>query len=84
MLRNHGMKRRYYHDMLGFNFRMTDLCAAIGLAQIDRLEDFTAKRRANAAYLNSKIESVITPTVKDGYRPCLASVYDPRRRRARS
>jgi dTDP-4-amino-4,6-dideoxygalactose transaminase len=46
---------------------MTDLCAAIGLAQMDRLEDFTAKRRANASYLNSRIESVITPTVKDGY-----------------
>lgn len=67
LLRNHGMKRRYYHEMLGFNFRMTDLCAAIGLAQLDRLEDFTAKRRANASYLNSKIESVITPKVKDGY-----------------
>ncbi len=67
MLRNHGMQRRYYHDLLGFNFRMTDLCAAIGLAQLDRLEDFTQKRRANAAYLNSRIESVITPKVKDGY-----------------
>jgi perosamine synthetase len=67
MLRNHGMKRRYYHDMMGFNFRMTDLCAAIGLAQLDRLDDFTAKRRANADYLNSKIESGITPKVKAGY-----------------
>jgi perosamine synthetase len=67
LLRSHGMKRRYYHDMLGFNFRMTDLCAAIGLVQLDRLEDFTAKRRANAAYLNSKIESVITPQVKENY-----------------
>jgi dTDP-4-amino-4,6-dideoxygalactose transaminase len=67
MLRNHGMQRRYYHDLLGFNFRMTDLCAAIGLVQLDRLEEFTAKRRANAAYLNAKIESVITPKVKDGY-----------------
>lgn len=67
MLRNHGMQRRYYHDMLGFNFRMTDLCAAIGLVQLNRFDDFTAKRRANAAYLNSKIESVITPKVKDGY-----------------
>jgi perosamine synthetase len=46
---------------------MTDLCAAIGLAQLDRLEDFTAKRRSNAHYLNSKIESVVTPKVKDGY-----------------
>jgi perosamine synthetase len=67
LLRSHGMKRRYYHDMLGFNFRMTDLCAAIGLAQLDRLEDFTAKRRANAAYLNSTIKSVITPQVKEHY-----------------
>ncbi len=67
MLRNHGMKRRYYHDMLGYNFRTTDLCSAIGLAQLDRLEEFTAKRRANAAYFTSKIESVITPKVKDGY-----------------
>jgi dTDP-4-amino-4,6-dideoxygalactose transaminase len=67
MLRNHGMKRRYYHDMLGFNFRMTDLCAAIGLAQLERLADFTAKRRANATYLNATIESVITPKVKENY-----------------
>jgi dTDP-4-amino-4,6-dideoxygalactose transaminase len=67
LLRNHGMKRRYYHEMLGFNFRMTDLCAAIGLTQLDRLGGFTAKRHANAHYLNSKIESVITPKVKDGY-----------------
>lgn len=67
MLRNHGMKRRYYHDMLGYNFRMSDLHAAIGLAQMDRLADFTQKRKANAAYLNAHIESVITPKVKDGY-----------------
>ena len=67
MLRNHGMQRRYYHDMLGYNFRMTDLCAAIGLVQLDRFDDFTAKRRANAAYLNANITSVITPKVKDGY-----------------
>jgi len=67
MLRSHGMKRRYYHDLLGYNFRMTDLHAAIGLAQMDRLDEFTEKRRANAAYLNANIESVITPKVKDGY-----------------
>jgi len=53
--------------MRGYNFRTTGLHAAIGLAQMDRLDDFTAKRRANAAYLNAHIESVITPKVKDGY-----------------
>ena len=34
LLRSHGMARRYYHDMLGYNFRLTDLHAAIGVAQI--------------------------------------------------
>jgi dTDP-4-amino-4,6-dideoxygalactose transaminase len=67
MMRNHGMQRRYYHDMLGYNFRMTDVHAAIGLAQMDRLDDFTEKRRKNAAYLNEKITSVITPRVPDGF-----------------
>jgi dTDP-4-amino-4,6-dideoxygalactose transaminase len=41
IIRNHGMQRRYYHDMLGYNFRMTDLHAAIGLAQIERLAEFS-------------------------------------------
>ena len=38
LLRNHGMRVRYYHDMLGYNFRMTDLHAAVGLAQLRKLE----------------------------------------------
>jgi perosamine synthetase len=67
MIRNHGMQRRYYHDMLGYNFRMSDLHAAIGLVQIDRLAEFTEKRRANALYLNEHIKSVITPEVRPGY-----------------
>ena len=37
MIRAHGMERRYYHDMLGFNFRLSDLHAAIGLVQLQRL-----------------------------------------------
>lgn len=63
MIRAHGMERRYYHDMLGYNFRMTDLHAAIGITQLDRLDKFTAKRRANAAFLNSAIKhpNVINP-----------------------
>ena len=67
MIRNHGMQRRYYHDMLGYNFRMTDLHAAIGLAQVERFESFTQARRANAEYYNKNIKSVIIPTVKAGY-----------------
>jgi dTDP-4-amino-4,6-dideoxygalactose transaminase len=67
LMRQHGMERRYYHDMLGYNYRMTDLHAAIGLAQMERLPGFNARRRFNAEYFNAKIESVITPKVKDGY-----------------
>lgn len=67
LLRNHGMKIRYYHDMLGYNFRMSDLHAAIGLAQIRRFDEFTRKREKNADFLNQNIKSVITPKTKPGY-----------------
>lgn len=67
LLRNHGMRRRYYHEALGYNLRMSDLHAAIGVAQIARLEEFTAKRRANAEYLNGHITSVVTPKALPGF-----------------
>jgi perosamine synthetase len=67
LLRHHGMRKRYHHEFLGYNLRMTDLHAAIGLAQMDRLEEFTARRRANAAYLSKHITSVVTPQVREGY-----------------
>jgi dTDP-4-amino-4,6-dideoxygalactose transaminase len=67
LIRSHGMKVRYYHDMLGYNYRMSDLHAAIGLAQMHRLEEFKAIRQKNAAYLNEHIHSVITPVVKPEY-----------------
>lgn len=62
MIRGHGMKRRYYHDVLGFNFRMMDLSAAIGIVQLGRLNDFTEARRKNARYLNQNIKRVKVPT----------------------
>ncbi|MBN1183788.1 MAG: DegT/DnrJ/EryC1/StrS family aminotransferase [Bacteroidales bacterium] len=65
MLRNHGMQIRYHHDFLGYNFRMTDINAAIGLSQIERLAFFTKKRQQNAAYLSSHLSTVIRPTVQD-------------------
>jgi len=67
LIRSHGMKVRYYHDMLGYNYRMSDLHAAIGLAQMQRLDEFMTIRQNNAKYLNEHINSVITPKVKPGY-----------------
>jgi perosamine synthetase len=66
LLRNHGMRKRYQYEMLGYNFRLTDLLAAIGIAQLDRMPEATRRRRENARFLNAEIESVATPTVKEG------------------
>jgi dTDP-4-amino-4,6-dideoxygalactose transaminase len=49
LYRNQGMRTRYQFEMLGYNFRMTDIAAAIGLAQLDKLARNTARRQAIAA-----------------------------------
>ena len=47
ILRDHGMSRekKYWHDMVGFNYRMTNLQAAIGVAQLERIESIHKNRR---------------------------------------
>ena len=67
VIRQHGMRRRYYHDELGFNFRMTDLHAAVGLAQLQKLDRFNIARRRNAQFLTAHLEGVITPCEPTGY-----------------
>ncbi len=66
LYRNHGMRRRYYHDALGTNFKPTDLAAALGLAQLGRLEERTARRRQNAARLTEGLAGYLTPRVPAG------------------
>jgi perosamine synthetase len=66
LLREHGMKVRYHHEVLGYNFRMTDLAAAIGLAQLSRLAGFNERRRAIAARYDAELRGVITPAVRPG------------------
>ena len=68
VIRQHGMRRRYYHDELGFNFRMTDVHAAIGLEQLKKLARFNQVRNENAAYLSAHLKGVQTPFVPEGSR----------------
>jgi perosamine synthetase len=69
LLRNHGQAALYYHIALGYNLRMTELQAALGIAQIEKLECFTKKRIANATYLTERLKGVVqTPIVRPGYR----------------
>lgn len=68
MFRAHGASIRYHHDEVGYNFRMTDISAAIGLAQLNKIDKFNDKRIENAAYLNEglkDVDGVITPYCAD-------------------
>lgn len=58
MLREHGSKARYSHEILGYNFRMTDIAAAIGIAQLERLPSFNESRRDNASRLDKKLSGL--------------------------
>jgi len=51
---NHGSYRKYRHEMLGYNYRMTDVAAALGLVQLRKLPGFNRARRRNAAYLTAR------------------------------
>jgi perosamine synthetase len=71
MLRQHGASHRYHHDLLGYNFRLTDIAAAIGRAQLAKLDRFNVKRRHNASLLDeglAGIKGVVTPKERRGYR----------------
>ena len=68
LLRNHGQRERYLHETLGFNFRMTELQAAIGLVQLGYLEKWTERRIANASYLSGRLAGVRTPVVRPDSR----------------
>jgi dTDP-4-amino-4,6-dideoxygalactose transaminase len=66
LLREHGMKVRYHHDIVGYNFRMTDIAASIGLAQLPKLPGFNDRRRALAARYDAELRGVVTPWVRPG------------------
>jgi perosamine synthetase len=70
MLRDHGMspERRYWHDEVGYNYRLTNMQAAIGLAQMEKIEYFVGKKRWIAEQYNkrlSNIEYLQLPVEKD-------------------
>jgi perosamine synthetase len=58
LTRSHGQAGKYVHSCLGFNYRMTDVEAAIGLQQLSRLGDMVARRRANGAFLSANLAKI--------------------------
>lgn len=59
VLRDHGMdkRRRYWHNEVGFNYRMTNLQAAVGCAQLERIDEFVAKKRWITQQYNARLQA---------------------------
>lgn len=65
-LRDHAFssERHFWHKYMGFNYRMTNLQAAVGLAQTEQMAGFVENRRKNAALYNAllkEIPGIVTP-----------------------
>ncbi len=70
LLVNHGQAEKYLHTVIGYNFRMTDIGAAIGLVQLGKLEGFNERRIANARSYDEHlaVSGIVTPYVALGVR----------------
>jgi perosamine synthetase len=67
--RQHGMGAQYEYLSLGYNYRMTDIAAAIGRVQLGRLAEISRARRANAAFYDAELAGIpglATPYVPPG------------------
>lgn len=80
MLRNLCFRRdvRYVHDEISDNYRFTNLQAAVGLAQLERLEEFVARKRAMGKYYTERlkdIDGLMLPIEKTDYADNIYWVY---------
>jgi perosamine synthetase len=69
LLRNHGMRARYEYEVVGHNYRMTDLAAAVGLPQLARYPVQVERRRRNATRLTERLgglPGLVLPRVMAG------------------
>jgi dTDP-4-amino-4,6-dideoxygalactose transaminase len=66
-IRSHGMSDRNTHDVLGYNYRMNEFEAAMGLVQLNKLDRFNQRRRNNSYYLYERLKDInwiIIPEIK--------------------
>ena len=73
LLREHGDTGGYDHKVLGYNYRMTNISAAIGLGQLEKLDRFNQARAENAAYYYEHLKGLDwleLPVVKENCTHC--------------
>lgn len=71
LLRDHGQTEKYHHTILGYNYRMTEASAAVGLVQLRKLDRLNKRRNENASLLTRGIEKILgltPPHVNDDVR----------------
>ena len=56
--------RQYWHDVIGYNYRMTNICAAIGLAQLEQIDGFLKRKRDIAKFYE---QNIINPKIDFHY-----------------
>ncbi len=64
LLRNQGMEKKYANEIVGFNLRMTEISAAIGIQQLKFIKKWTKIRIRNADYYNQNLKKVVLPSVR--------------------
>jgi perosamine synthetase len=87
-LKNQGVSpaREYWHDVVAYNYRMTNICAAIGLAQLEQASDILAKKRQVAAWYREGLQGLpLTchsemPDTVHSFWMCSIAVNDPAQR----
>ena len=67
LYRNQGMEKRYQNEIIGFNLRMTDIHAAIGLVQLKHLLKWNKRRQENATFLSNELKNVTKPFIPQGF-----------------
>lgn len=76
MIRSHGQDKRYHHVILGFNYRMTDVQAALGTVQLRRLDWVIEEKVKKAAHYNKEIKERFSKEVSPPYvAPDATHVY---------
>ncbi len=76
LLRGQGMgpDRRYWHPVLGYNYRMTNIAAAIGLAQVERADQLIKERKQIADWYHERLADVASLTLP-GEAPGASSIF---------
>ena len=67
---SHGQIKRYHHTDIGHNFRMTNIAAAIGRVQLQKLQGFNQSRKQNAKFLAAKLQHcklITLPEINEGH-----------------